>query len=154
MKCSLFFWFYSLLSISFSWDPNLPWGSHLIKRKGARMRPKKRELHELPYRELVKSGTIRLTSRWFLQKIRYWLCSWKLKNHWNIGFSQIIKSKDSMFLYFKVWDFTVNTCSKRKRRMSSFSLTPLCCMGVGAARTIHTFFYFTIIEQGRGCTMV
>ena len=26
------------------------------------MRPKKRELHELPYRELVKSGTIRLTS--------------------------------------------------------------------------------------------
>ena len=26
------------------------------------MRPKQRELHELPYREIVKSGTIRLAS--------------------------------------------------------------------------------------------
>ena len=32
------------------------------KRKAKRTRPKKRQLHELPYTDLVKSGTIRLLS--------------------------------------------------------------------------------------------
>ena len=32
------------------------------ERKDERIRPKKKELHELPYFEIVKSGTIRLDS--------------------------------------------------------------------------------------------
>ena len=31
-------------------------------RKDERLRPKKRKLHELPHKEIVKSGTIRLAS--------------------------------------------------------------------------------------------
>ena len=56
---SPFFWIYSI-----SWHPILPYGCQLIERQSewARMTQKTRLLHELPYTNIEKSGTIRLAS--------------------------------------------------------------------------------------------
>ena len=43
------------------------------ERKEARMTPKKRELHELPYTEIVKSGTNRLSSDIETFKIKFFI---------------------------------------------------------------------------------
>ena len=50
----------SSFTLFISWHPVLHLGCQRIERysKGARMRPKSRTYHELPYTEMVKFGTI------------------------------------------------------------------------------------------------
>ena len=62
--CVLLFMYFSLFSSSISCCPIQLWGCQKIKREGrvATIRMKNIELHELPYTEIVESGTIRLAS--------------------------------------------------------------------------------------------
>ena len=56
----------SALSIHFHLQCSKECLSIYVERKEERIKPKKGELHELPYKEIVKSGTVRLASGFVL----------------------------------------------------------------------------------------
>ena len=74
-------------------------GCHKInrERKEVRMIPKKRYLHELPYTEIVKSGTIRLTRGQVLKHQK--TCSKYVILSHSINFTGLIFKSRQMYGY-------------------------------------------------------
>ena len=64
------------------------------ERKYKRTRPKKRELHELPYTEMVKSETFSLSVNLLIKYFRLQTLLWKCYFHTSIDFKQIRIKKD------------------------------------------------------------